>query len=124
MAQFPAVDPDLELWREHKVFERSLEQRIGAEPFVFYEGPPTANGAPGVHHVEARVFKDLFPRFKTMRGYRVDRKGGWDCHGLPVELEVEKELGLANKREIEAYVIERFNARCRVSVERYVDAFE
>src|SRR6266700_140715 len=134
MAQFPEVDPDLdlpavdrkvlELWREHKVFERSLEQRIGAEPFVFYEGPPTANGAPGVHHVEARVFKDLFPRFKTMRGYRVDRKGGWDCHGLPVELEVEKELGLANKREIEAYGIERFNARCRVSVERYVDAFE
>jgi isoleucyl-tRNA synthetase len=134
MAQFPEVDPDLdlpavdrkvlELWREHKVFERSLEQRIGAEPFVFYEGPPTANGAPGVHHVEARVFKDLFPRFKTMRGYRVDRKGGWDCHGLPVELEVEKELGLAHKREIEAYGIERFNARCRVSVERYVDAFE
>jgi isoleucyl-tRNA synthetase len=134
MAQFPEVDPNLdlpaldssvrELWRERKVFERSLERRSGAKPFVFYEGPPTANGAPGVHHIEARVFKDLFPRFKTMRGYRVDRKGGWDCHGLPVELEVEKELGLATKRDVEAYGIERFNARCRESVERYVDAFE
>src|SRR6266704_1105996 len=112
MGQFPEVDPTLDLpdldrkvldlWRERKVFERSLDQRIDAKPFVFYEGPPTANGAPGVHHVEARVVKDLFPRFKTMRGYRVDRKGGWDCHGLPVELEVEKELGLATKRDIEA----------------------
>ena len=134
MGQFPEVGPALdlpsldervlELWRERKVFERSLEQRVGARPFVFYEGPPTANGRPGVHHVEARVFKDLFPRFKTMRGYRVDRKGGWGCHGLPVELEVEKELGLTTKQDIEAYGVERFNARCRESVERYVDAFE
>jgi len=134
MGQFPEVDPQLDLpaldrrvlalWRERKVFERSLDQRAGAEPFVFYEGPPTANGRPGVHHVEARVFKDLFPRFKTMRGYRADRKGGWDCHGLPVELEVEKELGLTHKRDIEAYGIEAFNARCRESVERYVDVFE
>ena len=134
MGQFPEVGPALdlpsldervlELWRERKVFERSLEQRVGARPFVFYEGPPTANGRPGVHHVEARVFKDLFPRFKTMRGYRVDRKGGWDCHGLPVELGVEKELGLTTKQDIEAYGVERFNARCRESVERYVDAFE
>ncbi len=134
MGRFPEVDPNLdlpaldaavlELWRERKVFERSLDQRVGAEPFVFYEGPPTANGRPGVHHVEARVFKDLFPRFKTMRGYRVERKGGWDCHGLPVELEVEKELGLTDKRQIEAFGVEAFNARCRESVERYVDAFE
>jgi isoleucyl-tRNA synthetase len=134
MGRFPEVDPNLdlpaldaamlELWRERKVFERSLDQRVGAEPFVFYEGPPTANGKPGVHHVEARVFKDLFPRFKTMRGYRVERKGGWDCHGLPVELEVEKELGLTDKRQIEAFGVEAFNARCRESVERYVDAFE
>jgi isoleucyl-tRNA synthetase len=134
MGQFPEVDPTLdlpavdswvlELWRERKVFERSLDQRIGGRPFVFYEGPPTANGRPGVHHVEARVVKDLFPRFKTMRGYRAERKGGWDCHGLPVELEVEKELGLATKQEIEAYGVERFNARCRESVERYIDAFE
>jgi isoleucyl-tRNA synthetase len=134
MGRFPEVDPNLDLqkldrevlalWRERKVFERSLEQRLDAPLFVFYEGPPTANGAPGVHHVEARVFKDLFPRFKTMRGYRVERKAGWDCHGLPVEVEVEKELGLSHKREIEAYGVEAFNARCRASVERYVDRFE
>jgi isoleucyl-tRNA synthetase len=134
MGRFPAVDPNLdlpavdaemlELWRERKVFERSLDQRAGAEPFVFYEGPPTANGRPGVHHVEARAFKDLFPRFKTMRGYRVERKGGWDCHGLPVELEVERELGLKDKRAIEAFGVEAFNARCRESVLRYVDVWE
>jgi isoleucyl-tRNA synthetase len=134
MGRFPAVDPNLdlpavdaevlELWRERKVFERSLDQRAGAEPFVFYEGPPTANGRPGVHHVEARAFKDLFPRFKTMRGYRVERKGGWDCHGLPVELEVEKELNLKDKRAIEAFGVEAFNARCRESVLRYVDVWE
>jgi isoleucyl-tRNA synthetase len=134
MGQFPEVDPNLdlpaldartlELWRERKVFQRSVDQRVGAEPFVFYEGPPTANGRPGVHHVEARSFKDLFPRFKTMRGYRVDRKGGWDCHGLPVELEVEKELGLKDKRAIEDYGVEAFNARCRESVQRYVDVWE
>jgi isoleucyl-tRNA synthetase len=134
MGQFPEVEPTLdlpavdqsvlELWRERKVFERSLDQRAGARRFVFYEGPPTANGRPGAHHVEARVFKDLFPRFRTMRGYLVERRGGWDCHGLPVELEVEKELGLATKQDIEAYGVERFNARCRESVTRYVDAFE
>src|SRR5919199_850222 len=133
MGQFPEVEPldlpavdrrGLEPWRERKGFERSLDQRADGRAFVFYEGPPTANGRPGVHHVEARVVKDLFPRFKTMRGYRVDRKGGWDCHGLPVELEVEKELGLATKQDIERYGVERFNARCRESVKRYVDAFE
>jgi isoleucyl-tRNA synthetase len=134
MGRFPEVDPNLDLpaldadvlrlWRERKVFQRSLDQRSGAEPFVFYEGPPTANGRPGVHHVEARAFKDLFPRFKTMRGYRVDRKGGWDCHGLPVELEVEKELGLKDKQAIERYGVKEFNARCRQSVLRYVDLWE
>src|SRR5512132_3311369 len=134
MGQFPEVDPNLdlpaldartlELWRDRKVFQRSVDQRVGAEPYVFYEGPPTANGKPGVHHLEARVFKDLFPRFKTMRGYRVDRKGGWDCHGLPVELEVEKELGLKDKQAIETYGVEEFNARCRLSVLRYVDLWE
>ena len=134
MGQFPEVDPNLDLpaldasilqlWRDRKVFQRSVDQRVGAEPFVFYEGPPTANGRPGVHHVEARVFKDLFPRFKTMRGYRVERKGGWDCHGLPVELEVEKELGLKDKQAIETYGVEAFNARCRESVQRYVDVWE
>jgi isoleucyl-tRNA synthetase len=134
MGQFPEVDPNLdlpaldarvlELWRDRKVFQRSVDRRVGAEPYVFYEGPPTANGKPGVHHLEARVFKDLFPRFKTMRGYRVDRKGGWDCHGLPVELEIEKELGLKDKQAIERYGVEEFNARCRQSVLRYVDVWE
>ena len=120
----PALDREvLELWRDRKVFQRSLDQREGAEPFVFYEGPPTANGRPGVHHVEARSFKDLFPRYQTMRGRRVERKGGWDCHGLPVELEIEKELGLSAKREIEAYGVAEFNAKCRESVRRYVDVW-
>ena len=90
----------------------------------FYEGPPTANGKPGTHHVEARVFKDLFPRFKTMKGYHVPRQAGWDCHGLPVELAVEKELGFTGKQDIEAYGIAEFNARCRESVLRHVDEFE
>ena len=92
--------------------------------WVFYEGPPTANGMPGVHHVEARVFKDLFPRYKSMQGYNVPRKAGWDCHGLPVEVAVEKELGLTGKQDIEAYGVAEFNARCRESVLRHVDAFE
>ena len=91
---------------------------------MFYEGPPTANGRPGTHHVWARVFKDLYPRFHTMRGRHVARKGGWDCHGLPVELEVEKELGFTSKAQIEEYGIEPFNALCRQSVHRYVDDFE
>ena len=98
--------------------------RPTAPRWTFYEGPPTANGKPGTHHVEARVFKDVFPRFKTMQGYRVDRKAGWDCQGLPVEVAVEKELGLSGKRQIEAYGIAEFNAKCRESVQRHVDAFE
>ena len=91
---------------------------------MFYEGPPTANGNPGTHHVEARVFKDLFPRFKTMKGHHVPRKAGWDCHGLPVELAVEKELGFTGKQDIEAYGVAEFNAKCRESVLRHVDEFE
>lgn len=114
----------LEMWRRRDVFARSMEQRAGAEPYVFYEGPPTANGRPGSHHVLARVFKDIFPRFQTMRGRFVDRRGGWDCHGLPVELEVEKRLGISGKPEIEAYGIERFNALCRESVLTYLDEWE
>ena len=105
-------------------FERSLDQTSAGKPWTFYEGPPTANGMPGVHHVEARVFKDLFPRFKTMQGFHVPRQGGWDCHGLPVEVAVEQELGVSGKKEIEAYGIAEFNARCRESVLRHVDAFE
>jgi isoleucyl-tRNA synthetase len=92
--------------------------------WTFYEGPPTANGMPGVHHIEARVFKDVFPRFKTMQGFHVPRQAGWDCHGLPVEVAVEKELGLSGKKDIEAYGIAAFNERCRESVLRHVDAFE
>ena len=103
------------------VFDESLRRREGAPEWVFYEGPPTANGRPGLHHVLARAFKDLYPRFHTMRGRYVARKGGWDCHGLPVEVEVEKELGFSGKPQIEEYGIEAFNQRCRESVQRYVE---
>ncbi|THA26881.1 isoleucine--tRNA ligase [Streptomyces sp. RKND-216] len=113
----------LDFWREHKVFARTLEQSEGRPEWVFYEGPPTANGMPGAHHIEARVFKDVFPRFRTMRGYHVARKAGWDCHGLPVELAVEKELGFSGKKDIENYGIAEFNAKCRESVTRHTDAF-
>ncbi|MEA2427346.1 MAG: isoleucyl-tRNA synthetase, partial [Thermoleophilaceae bacterium] len=113
----------LERWRERDVFHESVRRREGRPPFVFYEGPPTANGRPGSHHVLARVFKDVFPKYKTMRGHEVHRKAGWDCHGLPVELEIEHELGLTNKHEIEAYGVEKFNAKCRESVLRYIDEF-
>ena len=95
-----------------------------ARVYVFYEGPPTANGRPGIHHVLARVFKDIFPRYKTMRGYYVERKGGWDTHGLPVELEIEKQLGFSGKKAIEDYGIAAFNQKCRESVFRYVDEWE
>jgi isoleucyl-tRNA synthetase len=131
MPGFEPVDPKqsfpqmeervLERWREEDVFRRSLENREGAEVWSFYEGPPTANGRPGSHHVLARVFKDVYPRYKTMCGYRVPRKAGWDCHGLPVELEVEKQLGISSKQEIEEYGIAEFNARCRESVFEYVE---
>ena len=113
----------LDFWREQKIFAKSLEQSEGRPEWVFYEGPPTANGMPGAHHIEARVFKDVFPRFRTMRGYHVARKAGWDCHGLPVELAVEKELGFTGKQDIEAYGIAEFNAKCRESVTRHTDAF-
>src|SRR5260370_5234493 len=113
----------LRWWRDGGVFERSLEQTSGGPRWNFYEGPPTANGMPCVHHIEARVLKDAFPRFRPMQGYYVPRRAGWDCHGLPVEVVVEKELGLASKRDIEAYGIAAFNSRCRESVLRHVDAF-
>jgi isoleucyl-tRNA synthetase len=114
----------LERWRKRDVFAESLRGREGAERWVFYEGPPTANGPPGSHHVLSRVFKDIYPRFKTMRGYRVERKGGWDCHGLPVEIAVEQELGIRSKAEIEEYGIEQFNARCRASVFTYLEEWD
>jgi isoleucyl-tRNA synthetase len=131
MSHFCHVDPKqsfpeleervLERWRERDVFARSLANREGAEVWSFYEGPPTANGRPGSHHVLARAFKDVYPRYRTMRGYRVPRKAGWDCHGLPVELEVESRLGISSKREIEEYGIAEFNRRCRESVFEYVE---
>ncbi len=121
----PAMEQEvLRRWQDGKVFERSLEQTAAGEEWTFYEGPPTANGMPGVHHVEARVFKDVFPRFKTMQGCHVPRQAGWDCHGLPVEVAVERELGLSGKKEIEEYGIAAFNQRCRESVLLHVDAFE
>ncbi|MFT4008918.1 MAG: isoleucine--tRNA ligase [Nocardioidaceae bacterium] len=113
----------LELWTTEDTFATSLERNAGGQPWTFYEGPPTANGMPGTHHVEARVFKDVFPRFRTMQGYQVDRKAGWDCHGLPVELAVEKELGFSGKGDIEAYGVAEFNAQCRESVLRNVHLF-
>lgn len=122
---FPELEERvLNFWKEHRVFERSLELRRGGPTYILYEGPPTANGLPGLHHVLARVFKDIMPRFKTMQGYYTPRIGGWDTHGLPVELEVEKELGISTKPEIEAYGIDKFNARCRESVMRYVREWE
>ncbi|NPV68186.1 MAG: isoleucine--tRNA ligase [Anaerolineae bacterium] len=121
----PAVENEqLEFWRKRRIFERTQIERKGGPRFVFYEGPPTANGKPGTHHVLARAYKDMFPRYKTMNGYYVLRKGGWDTHGLPVEIEVEKELGLHDKREIEAYGVAAFNEKCRQSVFRYINEWE
>jgi isoleucyl-tRNA synthetase len=119
---FPELEERiLEQWRDRDVFGESIRRREGAEPFVFYEGPPTANGRPGSHHVLSRVFKDVFPRYQTMKGRSVPRKAGWDCHGLPVELEIEKELGFKSKDDIERYGVAEFNAKCRESVLRYID---
>jgi len=119
---FPALEQRiLTRWRERDVFARSLAARADGPLFSFYEGPPTANGRPGVHHVESRTFKDVFPRYRTMKGYRVPRKAGWDCHGIPVEIEVEKMLGFTRKSDIEAYGVAEFNAKCRESVQRYVE---
>jgi isoleucyl-tRNA synthetase len=130
VTEFRAVDPKqsfpeleervLERWREGDVFKRSMKNREGAPIWSFYEGPPTANGKPGSHHVLSRVFKDIYPRYRTMTGHQVPRKAGWDCHGLPVELEIERELGINSKPEIEEYGIGKFNELCRESVFRYV----
>ena len=134
MSGFEAVDPKVSLpeleqrilrfWREADVFHESLRRREGSPEWIFYEGPPTANGRPGIHHTESRTFKDIYPRFKTMTGYSVPRKAGWDCHGLPVELEVEKEIATRSKRDIEAFGVAEFNRLCRESVTRYVDDWE
>jgi isoleucyl-tRNA synthetase len=114
----------LKFWNREGMLKKSVDERKGAPEYIFYEGPPTANGKPGVHHVLARVFKDMFPRYKTMRGFRVSRRGGWDTHGLPVEIEVEKQLGLKNKQQIEEYGIDKFNELCKKSVFTYIRDWE
>ena len=114
----------LKFWRDNNVFEKSLDARSKSKRFVFFEGPPTANGRPGIHHFLGRAFKDLFCRYKTMRGFFVLRKAGWDTHGLPVEIEVEKELGFKNKKDIENYGIEKFNKKAKESVWKYKTEWE
>ncbi|RLT38431.1 MAG: isoleucine--tRNA ligase, partial [Chloroflexi bacterium] len=122
---FPEMEENVQKrWKQKKVFERSMSEREGGPEFVFYEGPPTANGRPGIHHVLARAFKDMFPRYKTMQGYHVLRKGGWDTHGLPVELDVEKRLGMTGKEQIEAYGVAAFNEMCKESVWEYLTDWE
>jgi isoleucyl-tRNA synthetase len=121
-ADFPAMERDiLEFWRDRDVFHRSLAAREGGPEWVFYDGPPTANNRPHIGHVEARTFKDLYPRFRTMTGHLVNRKAGWDCHGLPVEVEVEKTIGTRSKRDIEEFGVAEFVRLCRESVQRYVE---
>ena len=114
----------LERWTAEDLMGETLRAREGAEPFVFFEGPPTANGRPGIHHVFARTIKDLFCRYRVMKGYRVERKAGWDTHGLPVEIEVEKQLGISSKQQIEEVGVERFNRLCRESVWKYKGDWE
>ncbi len=120
----PMEENVLKMWKKRDIFKKTVEQRKGKPEYVFYEGPPTANGRPGVHHVLARAFKDMFPRYKTMRGYRVSRRGGWDTHGLPVEIEVEKKLGFKNKQQIEEYGVDKFNELCKNSVFTYIQDWE
>ncbi len=114
----------LRFWKYRRIFEKTGEQRLGRPEYVFYEGPPTANGKPGVHHALARAFKDIFPRYSVMRGYHVIRRGGWDTHGLPVEIGVEKQLGFTNKSQIEAFGIAKFNELCRQSAFEYIQEWE
>jgi isoleucyl-tRNA synthetase len=131
---FKSVSPKLDVvqmeehmlrhWKMYNVIKHAFQLNQGGPEYVFYEGPPTANGRPGVHHVLARSFKDIFPRYKSMRGYHVIRRGGWDTHGLPVEIEVEKKLGFTNKQQIEAYGIDKFNAECKKSAFTYIQEWE
>ncbi|MFC1788140.1 isoleucine--tRNA ligase, partial [Patescibacteria group bacterium] len=114
----------LAMWEQKDIFNKSLKKDAPKGNFVFFEGPPTANGMPGIHHAESRAFKDCIPRFRTMQGYQVDRKGGWDTHGLPVELEVEKRLGFTGKADIEEYGIAKFNEECKKSVWKYLDQWQ
>ncbi|MDD5289200.1 MAG: isoleucine--tRNA ligase [Dehalococcoidales bacterium] len=122
---FPQTEEKLlEFWKQNHIFEKSVQNREGKPRFVLYEGPPTANGNPGIHHVLARAYKDIITRYKVMKGYYAPRIAGWDTHGLPVELEVEKELGFSGKAQIEAYGVEQFNAKCRASVFKYLKEWD
>lgn len=124
-AGYPKLEEEiLKFWEDHKVFEKSVSSRGEDKSFTFYEGPPTANGKPGIHHVMARTLKDLVCRYKTLKGYRVERKAGWDTHGLPVEIEVEKSLGIKHKSEVLEYGVEKYNEACRKSVFTYLDLWE
>lgn len=113
----------LNKWKENNILDKTIENREGSKDFVFYDGPATANGKPGVHHMVAKELKDVFCKYKTMQGYRVLRKVGWDTHGLPVEVQVEKQLGFSGKKDIENYGIEKFNQKCRESVWENEEAF-
>ncbi len=123
--KYPEIEEKiLKFWDENKIFERSISTREKSKSFIFYEGPPTANGKPGIHHVMSRTLKDLVCRYKTLKGFRVERKAGWDTHGLPVEIEVEKKLGIKHKSEVIDYGIEKYNHACRESVFTYLDLWE
>ena len=113
----------LTFWKDENIFEKSISIREGAQPFVFFEGPPSANGLPGIHHVMARAIKDIFCRYKTQKGFKVDRKAGWDTHGLPIELGVEKELGITKEDIGKKISVEEYNAACRKAVMRYTDVW-
>src|SRR5450432_895035 len=122
---FAAVAADiLEFWKREQIFEKSVDNRNGKEEFTFYEGPPSANGTPGIHHVMARTVKDIFCRFRTLQGFQVKRKGGWDTHGLPVELGVEKELGITKEDIGKKISVEEYNQKCREAVLRYKDKWD
>ena len=118
------ADEILEFWKKEKVFEQSVSNREGAQTFTFYEGPPSANGTPGIHHVMGRTVKDLFSRYKTLKGYQVKRKGGWDTHGLPVELQVEKQLGITKDDIGKKISIREYNEKCRETVMTYKDQWD
>ncbi|HPQ21993.1 MAG TPA: class I tRNA ligase family protein, partial [Saprospiraceae bacterium] len=121
----PSIDQEiLKYWEENQIFEKSVESRPSENSFVFYEGPPSANGMPGIHHVMARTVKDIFCRFHTMMGQRVERKGGWDTHGLPIELSVEKELGITKEDIGKSISVDDYNAKCRETVMRYKDLWD
>ena len=124
LLDLPAVaDQVLKYWEENDIFQESIESREGNKPFVFYEGPPSANGLPGIHHVMARAIKDIFCRYKTQKGFQVKRKAGWDTHGLPVELGVEKELGITKEDIGKKISVEDYNKACREAVMRYTDVW-